>query len=64
MPVPFRPELANYIFAQFDAIFGLEGVYTYTHHFPMESTLMFQDCFDPPEAGVNQERPPRVPCVL
>lgn len=47
----FRPELANYIFAQLDALFGLKGVYTYTHHFPLESTLVFQDRFNPPEAN-------------
>lgn len=44
----FRPELSNYSFAQLDALFGLGGIYTYTHHFPIESTLVFQDRYSPP----------------
>lgn len=32
----FRPELSN-SFAHLDALFGFDGVYTYTHHFPIES---------------------------
>lgn len=49
----FRAELANYIFSQLDALFGLEGVYTYTHLFPLESTLIFQDRYDPLESDNN-----------
>lgn len=44
----FRPELYNYSFAQLDALLGLVGVYTYIHHFPIESTLVFQDRYGPP----------------
>lgn len=46
----FRAELANPVFKMLDDLFGLKGVYTYTHHFPIESTLIFQDRYDPPIA--------------
>jgi hypothetical protein len=33
-----------------DNVFGLNNVYRYTHVFPIESTLIFQDRYDPPKA--------------
>lgn len=44
----FRRELSNYSFAQLDTLLGFFEVYTYTHHFPIESTLVFQDRYGPP----------------
>lgn len=37
------------IFQSFDRLFGLQGVYEFTHLFLMRSILIFQDRFCPPE---------------
>lgn len=42
-------ELCAPIFQTFDRLFGLQGVYEFTHLFPMRSILVFQDRFCPPE---------------
>ena len=39
----FRWELETPVFTQLDNLLGLPGVYSYTHEFPLESTLIFQD---------------------
>ncbi|USL85442.1 MAG: RNA-dependent RNA polymerase [Ixodes ricinus orinovirus-like virus 1] len=44
-----RHELCEPTFRAFDNLFGLKGVYTFTHLFPLKSVLLFQDRFCPPQ---------------
>lgn len=45
----FRAELLAPLFSSLDALFGLHNVYSFTHIFPLISTLLFQDRYAPPE---------------
>lgn len=56
----FRYELATPLFSELDRLFGLKGVYAFTHKFPILSYLLFQDRFEPPcqgSTGLPQEGP-------
>lgn len=44
----FRAELLAALFTSLDALFGLRNVYSFTHTFPLISTLLFQDRYSPP----------------
>lgn len=45
----FRAELLAPLFSSLDALFGLSHVYSFTHVFPLISTLLFQDRYAPPD---------------
>src|SRR5580765_2589765 len=47
----FRYELITPLFIELDRLFGLHNVYSFTHHFPLISVLLFQDRFTPPRQG-------------
>jgi hypothetical protein len=45
----FRYELATPIFKMLDKMFGLKGIYAFTHLFPLQSHILFQDRYFPPD---------------
>lgn len=49
----FRHEAATPLFIELDRIFGLHHIYSFTHLFPLNSLLIFQDRFAPPRQGAN-----------
>ncbi|QMP82162.1 RNA-dependent RNA polymerase [Hymenopteran orino-related virus OKIAV87] len=53
----FRWDLMWDLFKEIDQLFGLENVYTYTHMFPLESVLLFQDRFCPPQQDKDSGNP-------
>lgn len=44
----FRAELLEPLFTCLDNLFGFSNVYSFTHRFPLISTLLFQDRYAPP----------------
>lgn len=44
----FRAELLAPLFSSLDGLFGLHNIYSFTHTFPLISTLLFQDRYAPP----------------
>ena len=59
----FRYELATPIFALIDQLFGLLGVYAFTHIFPIVSDILFQDRFNPPRQAADGSPIPGPMCM-
>ncbi|AWI42881.1 RNA-dependent RNA polymerase [Formica exsecta virus 4] len=49
----FRYELITPLFEELDNLYGLNGVFSLTHLFPLISVLLFQDRFNPPRQKTN-----------
>ncbi|AYW51538.1 L polymerase RdRp [Formica fusca virus 1] len=49
----FRFELITPLFVELDNLYGLNGIFSLTHLFPLISVLLFQDRFNPPQQRSN-----------
>ncbi|UDL13960.1 MAG: RNA dependent RNA polymerase [Xiangshan Nyami-like virus] len=58
----FRHEAATPLFIELDRLFGLHNIYSFTHLFPLNSVLLFQDRFAPPKQGESGDPLPGSRC--
>lgn len=49
----FRVESVGSLFEELERLFGINHVFAYTQHFPLEATLLFQHRFNPPRQGAD-----------
>ncbi|CAH0717083.1 unnamed protein product, partial [Brenthis ino] len=60
----FRAELLEPLFRSLDNLFGFQNVYGFTHLFPLISTHLFQDRYEPPDQDQEGNPVERPRCVI